>query len=564
MTRKTIKFLSFIFVFPILALTFPSLSPRAAGEKKTFKVLAVGNSFSENAFTHLYQIATDAGYDDIKLGNLYIAGCSLQTHWSNARTNAAAYTYNVNTDGKWVSNPQTRLLAALVSEDWDFIVLQQVSTHSGIESSYEPYLTNLIDYINENKTSEDTKLAWHMTWAYAKDSAHAGFAGYNNDQDVMYGAIINAVKSGVAEKHGEIDFIIPAGTAIQNMRTSFIPDPDFTSDGYHLSQRLGCYAAGLVWFAALTGESISNAKTGLISQTSLDVVKEAVAAAVSSPYEVTSSIYAVNPADDFNPEGYTTLDWRPVPFSYWNATANYNYYTAPDVDLNKRFIASGKKFGKAEIPVGSVISLDAGYQYRAEKWPERGLATTEREPNTNERLVYITEDWWGGFSFVTFNLSKVDGENISYEPELHTQALKIYVPENIKNEFVGVVDPPAVHEKTQKSVTLQFDEGFEYSMDGISWQSWNIFTGLNPGTEYTFYRRAAETESTLASPPSEALIVFTETDGEQPASGGESFVQPEKKKDDKPKLWVYLSATAALAAAAFGVFWYKKTRGGKK
>ena len=57
--------------------------PVEPAEPKSIKILAVGNSFSVDAMQYLWNVMNSAGYTDITLGNLYIGGCSLDTHWSN-------------------------------------------------------------------------------------------------------------------------------------------------------------------------------------------------------------------------------------------------------------------------------------------------------------------------------------------------------------------------------------------------------------------------------------------------------------------------------------------------
>ena len=46
------------------------------------KILAIGNSFSEDATTYLHQIGEAAGVKN-QIVNLYIGGCPLETHWEN-------------------------------------------------------------------------------------------------------------------------------------------------------------------------------------------------------------------------------------------------------------------------------------------------------------------------------------------------------------------------------------------------------------------------------------------------------------------------------------------------
>lgn len=67
--------------------------PAILPEGKSFKVLAIGNSFSVDAMQYLYGLAKDAGYTDIVLGNLYIGGCTLETHANNIGTGKAAYEF---------------------------------------------------------------------------------------------------------------------------------------------------------------------------------------------------------------------------------------------------------------------------------------------------------------------------------------------------------------------------------------------------------------------------------------------------------------------------------------
>ena len=50
--------------------------------EKMKKILAIGNSFSEDAARYLHQTAKAAGVDT-KVVNLFIGGCPLERHWKN-------------------------------------------------------------------------------------------------------------------------------------------------------------------------------------------------------------------------------------------------------------------------------------------------------------------------------------------------------------------------------------------------------------------------------------------------------------------------------------------------
>ena len=77
----------------------------------------------------------------------------------------------------------------------------------------------------------------------------------------------------------------------------------------------------------------------------------------------------------------------------------------------------------------------------------------------------------------------------------------------------SVPSAPTLSSKTHNSVTLTVISGYEYSRDGINWQTSNVFTGLTPETNYIFYQRKAETTTHYASASSVSLTVKT---AEQP------------------------------------------------
>ena len=60
------------------------------------KILAIGNSFSVDAMQHLWEILIAEGYTDFVLGNLYIGGCSIDTHKSHIDKGDVAYTFFTN------------------------------------------------------------------------------------------------------------------------------------------------------------------------------------------------------------------------------------------------------------------------------------------------------------------------------------------------------------------------------------------------------------------------------------------------------------------------------------
>ena len=255
-------------------------------QQKTVRILAIGNSFSQDAVEqYLHELAEAEGNSTI-IGNMFIGGCSLERHVKNARDNAPAYAYRkIGTDGKKREKGKMSLETVLADEDWDYVSLQQASPFSGMYETYEASLPELIEYVKA-RLPKKTKLMLHQTWAYASTSRHSGFKNYNCNQLTMYQAIADALKK--AAKANKIKIVIPSGTAIQNARTSFIGD-HLNRDGYHLDVKVGRYTAACTWFERIFKHNVVG---NPYTPEGLDEARKAVAqkaahAAVKHPYKVT-------------------------------------------------------------------------------------------------------------------------------------------------------------------------------------------------------------------------------------------------------------------------------------
>ena len=249
------------------------------------KILAIGNSFSEDAIEqNLSELASAAGYTTI-IGNLYIPGCSLERHYDNAARNNEAYRYRkIGTDNKTVETNKVTLEKAIKDEKWDYISLQQASHFSGLWNTYEPYLHELVSYVH--RLAPQAKIVWHQTWAYAQSSDHSGFKNYGQCQKRMYKQIVKCSRKAV--KTEGFDLIVPNGSAVQNARTSFIGD-NMNRDGYHLNLVYGRYTAACTWFETIFKTSVvgnSYAPQGM-SKELIRVAQLAAHDAVEKPYSVT-------------------------------------------------------------------------------------------------------------------------------------------------------------------------------------------------------------------------------------------------------------------------------------
>lgn len=250
----------------------------------TLRILAIGNSFSEDAVeNNLWELLDAAGIPAI-VGNMYIGGCSLESHYNNAMADAGVYRYRKIVGGKMVESNNVKLSEALADEPWTHISLQQVSGLSGLYATYKPYLAALIGYVSE-LAPKTAALMFHQTWAYAKDSSHPDFPLYGKDQSNMYARILNAVSEAMAE-HPQLTVLIPSGTAIQNARTSVMGDV-FTRDGFHLNCDYGRYAAACTWFAAITGLRASENpwKPESVDEKTAGICRKAADLAIDEPFK---------------------------------------------------------------------------------------------------------------------------------------------------------------------------------------------------------------------------------------------------------------------------------------
>ncbi len=258
------------------------------------KVLAVGNSFSENAIEqNLYQLAETNG-DTLIIGNMFIPECTINRHWKCAQSEEAAYQYRKVVNGKKENTSDKSMLECVRDEAWDYISFQQGSYDSGNYATYTN-LPLLMKFVAENVINIKVKYIFHATWAYAQDTKHSGFKNYNSNQMCMYNAIIEVVDKIVKEINedksnpNKIALVVPSGTAIQNGRASSLGDIFCGSDGYHLNA-LGKYTAACTWLEMITGKTpVGNSyKPSDITIQQAKIAQQAAHNAVLYPDRVTS------------------------------------------------------------------------------------------------------------------------------------------------------------------------------------------------------------------------------------------------------------------------------------
>ena len=212
------------------------------------KILSIGNSFSQDAQRYLHQIAKNQGVN-LTCVNLYIGGCSLQTHYNNSINNQPLYDYEVN--GKFEGR-KISLNDALLSDNWDLVTLQQASNFSYIYNTYIPYAEELKRFVLERV--KNAKIFIHQTWAYEEGSERlTKIGGFSTALD-MYEAVCDSYQK--AAQSICADGIIPCGAAM--MQASKMGIEKIHRDTFHASLGAGRYLLALCWYKKLLGKDISH------------------------------------------------------------------------------------------------------------------------------------------------------------------------------------------------------------------------------------------------------------------------------------------------------------------
>lgn len=274
---------------------------------KTLRILAVGNSFTNDTMAYAAQIAHSAGYN-VTVGVLWESGSSLEEHVNYIERNSPVYKYEKFSRSSGYNGVERSGVApntAFSDEKWDLVFLQQVSYLNGdadslLDADGNSYITQMISLIRDRVNNSSLSFSWLMGWAYARDFEGTSFVQmYQGSQDVMYRKIAAATKNTVWSS-GQLDSIIPVGTAIQNVRSSYIGD-NLNRDGKHLTYSLGRYAAGLT-VASSIGINISKVTyfpsgSAVVSSLHKPMLVQAVKNAVSKPFAVTQSTYKSAPTE---------------------------------------------------------------------------------------------------------------------------------------------------------------------------------------------------------------------------------------------------------------------------
>ena len=331
MTALTAMYSKFISVLQDLNLTNIAKATENQ-EKGTLKVLVVGNSHGRDATCLLYEVfRTEQPGRKVIIGLLERDGCTISEHKTLMSNNTPLYRYfkNDGTTSNGVAAVQydVTALTGLQDEQWDVILMQQMSTYMATERHYNSDWKYVADYILDSQEVKP-KLGFHMVMATPDDSTYFfgpgtpygggdasgwknmhdaawGDADGNYDMNVMYETFVNLVQTHLVDStelmgDNYFDFVMPTATAIHYAHKVLgRPQNELYRDYTHLND-YGRLMAAYLWYAELMGlESIS--------EVNIDAIPNDLAVGYSNQFPTPESGRAVT--KDMKDDIIAAVNW---------------------------------------------------------------------------------------------------------------------------------------------------------------------------------------------------------------------------------------------------------------
>ena len=263
---------------------------------KKLDVLFVGNSFSIDTSSALPEILKSMGINNVNVYVLYKGGCSMKQHYEYYKSGEMVYElYRYNSQGEQQLERATSIRDVMQRFPYDVVVWQQYSLESGDYSTYEPYLSKLIQAYNITKLAARTTFAFNETWAYA--SNFKNLTKYKTQKNMWKSLCTSVSKMKAASG---IDVIIPCGTAVQNAREveALKVDNELTRDGTHINMYAGRYLLACTFFESIIAPCLNRSiredntvygkstDVGQVNDTNRRLLQNCARLAVANNYEI--------------------------------------------------------------------------------------------------------------------------------------------------------------------------------------------------------------------------------------------------------------------------------------
>ena len=402
--------------------------------KQDLNVLMIGNSFSDDTIYYASQIANSYGIT-VNVFDAYVASCTIDMHYNYLTNNSAVYTGKTVSGGSFVNLTDKTLTEILNYKTWDIITFQQGSAVSGLTSSYS-HLEDLVEGVRAI-VGNTPIFDWYQTWSYDSGlmDSSTDFSQYGNDNVAMFNAINTAYTSEV-DSLGVFNKLIPAGTVVQNTRTSYMKET-FTKDFRHMSSFHGRYLLGLNFISNVLDIDLDMSpctyRPTQIDESFLNVAKESIRNAYKTPLAVTNSVYTVREIANHDLSLYTEIDAELVGCSYWNSTDsnNYNKRISNSSGSSIQYVTT-KRFTSSTLPVGSLVVIGDTFGVRPEAWVTDAQQST-RPDETFDNVIEITSSFFSGYAYRAFNIFKQGAsgkESLKGQFNQVFDTFHIYVPNN--------------------------------------------------------------------------------------------------------------------------------------
>ena len=308
---------------------------------KKLRILTIGNSHTLDHGQWNKEIWGDIKNAGIETEIVYdrVTNGGFQMYYEDSKDNGG-YPKSHYAQAHDQSSPNYKKYAdKLKNYKWDVVLIQDYRESASAKKDFTNAMAETVQWLKEEQP--DAKIGWIVDW----NDKNYGTTDKARLQQLYYDntvTTVNKVKAMTADKP---DFIIPMGTAMQNVRTSYLWDvnnaPDcYTNydntdwcgsadkivkynllerDGTHCSYELGRYIMGAAVFGYIydlyKDELIGGNRVdfcdslvtipvttgaeewkGEFTDSIWDIIEETTENTIANPWTITNSVYTVDPA----------------------------------------------------------------------------------------------------------------------------------------------------------------------------------------------------------------------------------------------------------------------------
>ncbi len=269
------------------AMSAAEVEAKRAGirERKELRVLAIGNSHTDDTLEYLSEIGAADGIA-VYAVNMYKGGASIKQHWE--RMNGVdVYTRKEKMPDNTNKKTENSSFADCIATDggkWDYVTLHQRSSYAPYFERFwteeAPYITDIASHVRE--VCPDAEFLMHGCWTVYTDKIEKDYETYKPiveglQKEQYFTAVFEAAKANylkAAETVGNPNRVIPANEALHLAVTKYgiaeYEDNANTSDesykpearalfmdgSAHLTYDYGRVLAALTWYEYLTGMDV--------------------------------------------------------------------------------------------------------------------------------------------------------------------------------------------------------------------------------------------------------------------------------------------------------------------